>query len=247
MAKAKNTVVYQTTTPLVAITAIVLAALVLFFLARLVSADTKVLGPDGQPVVVSEDANDGKGNIFNFFFGKDQSQKGNGEFGISLDAARTTEWISGRFTEDLQVQRQFEVIATSTINGFAITDSLTKATSTAYISGASSQTLCAIQNKSSETRTILGVSLGYATNTRTGGATNNLTISLSATQGATGTGTDVLFNAFNAVPTDGLQAITTTSSPQTAYVRWLPNWYLNFLIDSPTSTYTGNCRASFID
>lgn len=164
---------------------------------------------------------------------------------VKSRADEFTEWIAGRFTGELIVT------GTSTLNTYVSSTQVALATGDGYVSSASSQTLCAIRNTGSQDRILTDVMLGYSTNTATGGGSQRFTISLSTTQGATGTGSNLLFDAANVtVPTDGLLSFTTTSTLQgTGAVRviWRKGDWLNYLIASPTSTFSGDCRAVFIN
>lgn len=173
---------------------------------------------------------------------------------FGANAYEVTRWISGEFTDDLAVLDDVTVTDDLTVGGdlitaYASTTSLVREAYASYTSVASSQTLCSIQNTGSVNRVLDFVSLVYATNTATGGGAQQFTISLSATQGATGTGSSLLLDSALAVPTNGIQNITTTSTimgATTDAILWTKNTWLNFLIASPTTTFTGDCRASYL-
>lgn len=152
--------------------------------------------------------------------------------------------------DDVTVTGDLAVTGTSTVAGYTSSTSIVREAYAGYTGSASSQTLCAIRNTGSQDRILTEAMTGYATNTATGGGVQRLTISLSTTQGATGTGSNLLFDSSDlAVPTNGLLNFTTTSTLQgTGAVRaiWRKGSWLNFLIASPTSTFSGDCRASYL-
>lgn len=128
-----------------------------------------------------------------------------------------------------------------TISGNVTTTSLVTDKVQTFTSSASSQSLCSIQNTTGSDR-VLGVpTIVYATSSVTGG-TYRFTISQSATANATGTGANLYFDAGFSVPTDGLNNLTTTSTLTSTGSIWRSGNYVNFLVASPTSTFSGNCR-----
>lgn len=184
--------------------------------------------PQGTPVVVT-------GN---------QSQSTPVESSFGSSAEKTTNWTAGSFSEDLGV------FGTSTFWGYVSSTNVTGEAYKAYRSSGSSQTLCSILNSGNLPRVLNGVTLMYATSSRTygGGASVPFSISLSATAGATGTGSNLLFYASTTIPTNGTNNITTTSTLSGtggAPILWNVGTYLNFLTGTPTSTLVGDCRATY--
>lgn len=163
---------------------------------------------------------------------------------VGANAGEITYWISGDFSDDLNVQ------GTLTTAGLEITGNVTStsvATSkvTSFTGSASSQTLCAIRNTSGADRVLVGADLVYATSSVTGGTYDSLTISQSSTASATGTSPDLYYSNTISVPTNGINNLTSTSTlygTGGARAIWKSNNYMNFLIGSPTSTLSGNCR-----
>lgn len=188
-----------------------------------------------------------------------------GIFGANSD--EISRWISGNFTDDLDVDDDLNVdgdltitgtytqTGTSTFGGYVSSTAVVREAYGAYTGSASSQTLCAIRNTGATNRVLDAATLVYATSTATGGV-NRFTISLSATQGATGTGANLLFDSAFESPTNGIENITTTSTLRSAStstgalvdgipVLWQKGVWLNFLIASPTTTVKGDCRAMY--
>lgn len=152
--------------------------------------------------------------------------------------------------------------ATTTLGGQVLTTSVPTDQVLSFTGTTATQKLCSIQNNTGADRVFGNANIIYATSTVTGG-TYRFTISQSATAGATGTTS--YFDNTIAVPTNGLKAVTATStltgaftststsigplldgnaSAQPQKVVWVAGNYINFLIASPTSTITGSCRAT---
>ena len=174
---------------------------------------------------------------------------------FGANAYETTNWISGDFSDDVAIGDDLTITDDLTLAGdlntvnYVSSTAVVRESYATYSSAASSQTLCALQNSGSLDRVLTGVTLVYATDTATGGGSQRFTVSLSATTGATGTGSYLLFDSSDiAVPTNGINNITTTSTLMGtggAPILWTKNTYLNFLIASPTTTFAGDCRASY--
>lgn len=172
------------------------------------------------------------------------------KFGSSADV--TTNWTAGAFSADLTVGGIFTNSGTSTISGAVSSTAVTGEAYGAYASVASSQSLCTIRNTGSNDRVLMNVTLGFATTSITGTTAQNFTISLSSTQGATGTGSDLFVNngANYTLPSDGTMTFITTSTlagTGGATRVWRKGDWLNFLIGSPTTTLKGDCRASYMN
>lgn len=187
-----------------------------------VGGDTTTSPP---AVVVSGDAND--------------SETPAGTFGAAVD--ETSVWTSGRFTNNLTVLNNL------TVNGRISSTSSNALLTRSFTSSGSSQTLCSIQNPTSRPVTVETTALQYATTTRTGGPNPRFTISVSSSAtAATGTAPNLLLDQVFDFPTNGLTNVTPTSTLDTARVVLQSGYYLHFLIDSPTSTLSGVCQASFL-
>lgn len=140
------------------------------------------------------------------------------------------------YVNKVYVPANVETSATSTVERI-IVKSYTGATTT--------QRLCSIQNVGG-VKLLTDVALRLSTSTNTGGSNPRITISLSSSASATGTGSNLLYDNNFALPTTASSTLTTTSTLQSAYSLWYTNQYLNFFIDSPTNTITGDCYTSYM-
>lgn len=154
-----------------------------------------------------------------------------------------TLYLKGNLIVDKELQLTGGV--TSTITGYVSSTSVVREAYSVYTSSASSQTLCALRNTGDLDRILTGVTLGYNTTSRTASTGQYFTISLSSTQGATGTGSNLLYDNQPLSLQNTVRQFTSTSTLSTATAVWRKGDFLNFLIASPTSTLEGNCRASY--
>ena len=192
------------------------------------------LTPDGKTVMVTP----ANGVAQTISTGKEMT------FGSAADV--TTNWTAGAFSDDLSVGKITTLSGTTTVIGPAL-GAVTAATSTSFSASASSQSLCTIQNKSGGNRILDAVGMFYATSSRTASTGQYFTISLSSTQGATGTGVSLLVDqgANWSLQDTVQQFVGATSTLDTARVIWRNGDWLNFLTANPTSTYSGKCLVSY--
>jgi len=211
---------------------------------------------------VAQSATNGLGNVFNvsgsgaiFNFagtpaGEDMA------FGASQD--EETDWISGHFTDDLDVDDDLNVDGDAVIDGTLQIDGIVTAP---YLDGiargtitsasTSTQVICSIRNESGSPRTLKNV---YAVFGATSKATANadlFTFTLSPINTATGTivGTDLLYGnslTFSAASTT-VTATSTLISTSYGLQQWYDDDYITLRVTSPTSTspYSGYCYAEF--
>ncbi len=152
--------------------------------------------------------------------------------GIAVDG---TEVISGT--------GKISVLAGLDITGNVTTTGLLTSSAEDFTSVTTTQTLCSIRNTTGADRVLAGAfpTLEFSTSSNTGG-TYHLTISQSASAGATGTGSDLYYENQLSAPTDGVANLTATSTVSDTGDIWYAGNYINFLIGSPTTTLTGTCR-----
>lgn len=138
-------------------------------------------------------------------------------------------------------------LAAVTISGFlridgpVISNSVVKEAYSAFTT--TTQNLAAIQNPATSTPRVLNqVGILFTTSTNTGGSAA-FTISLSSTPNTTGT---LLYSGTVPIATNGLYMVTPTSTVQTTSSVWNVGQYLNCRINTPTTTLTGACIASFL-
>lgn len=127
------------------------------------------------------------------------------------------------------------IVSTSTVREIFIGP----ATTTGQVAGAS-------QNDGSLDRILGRVFVAAATSTPTGGAPQRVTISLSQTQAATGTGANLLYDGMITIPPDNSTTSSATSTVLDLNVVWKIGWYLNCLIASPTTTISWTCGGSYL-
>jgi len=164
---------------------------------------------------------------------------------VGANAGEVTYWISGDFSDDLNVQDTLTTVGAN-ITGNVTSTSLVTSKRIAFTSSASSQTLCSIRNTTGADRVLAFADLIYATTTATGGS-YRLTVSQSATASATGTGAQLYFDGFVSAPTNGINNLVPTSTLSgTNGVRdiWKAGNYINYLIASPTTTLAGTCLSA---
>lgn len=178
---------------------------------------------------------------------------GSGDEAVGANSGEITYWTSGDFSDDLNVQDDLTVAGdTSFTGGVTLTGNVTSTSvpttkTSSYTASASSQSLCAIRNTTGADRVLDNVTLTFATTTVTGGF-YRFTISQASTAATTGTtlGTDLYNDIVYAVPTDGIRNLTATSTlmgSTGAKVIWRSGNFLNFMVASPTSTFSGTCKA----
>lgn len=171
-------------------------------------------------------------------------QGGEGEQAVGANSGEITYWISGDFSDDLNVQDTLTTVGLN-ITGNVTSTSIPTSKVSSYTGSASSQAFCSILNTTGADRVLAFADLVYATNTATGGGTQRFTISQSSTASATGTGSQLYFDGYVSVPTNGINNLVPTSTLSgTSGVRdiWKSGNYINFLQASPTSTLSGSCR-----
>lgn len=171
---------------------------------------------------------------------------GSGDEVVGANSGEITYWISGDFSDDLNVQ-DTATVAGLTVTGNVTSTSMPTTKTTSYTASASSQSLCAIRNTTGADRVLDNVTLTFSTTTVTGGF-YRFTISQATTAATTGTtlGTDLYNDIVYAVPTDGIRNLTATSTlmgSTGAKVIWRSGNFINFMVASPTSTFSGTCKA----
>lgn len=171
---------------------------------------------------------------------------GSGDDAVGANSGEVTYWISGDFSDDLNVQ-DTATVAGLTVTGNVTSTSMPTTKTTSYTASASSQSLCAIRNTTGADRVLDSVVLTFATTTVTNGF-YRFTISQATTAATTGTtlGTDLYNDIVYAVPTNGILNLTATSTlmgTSGAKVIWRSGNFLNFMVASPTSTLSGTCKA----
>lgn len=131
-----------------------------------------------------------------------------------------------------------------------------------YTSSASSQVAASFSPPTSRERILTGARLSMASSSFTATTAQRVTISLTTSANATGTGSEVLFDGFVSIPTAGFN-LTPSSTVDTLYasssagvaphlgellsgpVVWDTSHYLNILFASPTGTLVGKVYAEF--
>lgn len=167
-----------------------------------------------------------------------------GDEKVGATAGQVTYWTSGDFSDELNVQGN-TITSGLSVTGNVTSTSLPTEKVVSYTSSGSSQTFCSIRNTTGADRVLAFADLVYATSSATGGATQRFTVSQSSTASATGTGSQLYFDGFVSIPTNGVNNLVPTSTlsgTNGARDIWTAGNYINFLQASPTSTLRGNCR-----
>lgn len=172
------------------------------------------------------------------------SDQATGDEKVGATAGQVTYWTSGDFSDELNVQGN-TITSGLNVTGNVTSTSLPTEKTVSYTASVSSQTFCSIRNTTGADRVLAFADLIYATSSATGGATQRFTVSQSSTASATGTGSQLYFDGFVTVPTNGVNNLVPTSTlsgTNGARDIWTAGSYINFLQASPTSTLRGSCR-----
>lgn len=152
------------------------------------------------------------------------------------------------FSAGLLISGGNGVSSTNAVLNGNVTSTAVPTTKTVAVSAsASSQVLCSARNTTGQDRVLSAADLIYATSSVTGG-NYRITLSQSATLGATGTASNLFYDETFAAPTNGINSVTPTStlngttSTNATKVVWYTGNYVQAMIASPTTTLQGFCK-----